>query len=243
MCTIVLAHDVVEGVPLLLGANRDERFDRPAAPPERIDNGSIQLVAPRDLEAGGTWLGINEAGVLAAITNRFGANFGGDRRSRGELVFRALEHDTASEAAEDLARLDPTDYNGFHLVIASADDTRLVWGDGQRMVSSRLPRGAITVLTERSLGAARNERKRRVKRQVSQLALREELGVQTLEQLLAERDDGSMDATCVVMNGINYGTRSSTIVGLGEAPLMHFADGPPCETPYDDRSDLLVDLF
>jgi uncharacterized protein with NRDE domain len=243
MCTIILAHDVVDGAPVFLGANRDEQLGRPAAPPKQFNDRALRVVAPQDLKAGGTWLGVNEAGLLVAITNRFGAFFGGDRRSRGDLVFQALEHDTPRAAAEAIAALDATDYNGFHLILASQDQAQLVWGDGELMSRSELPRGGVSVLTERSLGAARNQRKRRVKREVEALASRGELEVATLEQLLAKRDDGNMDATCVVMDGIDYGTRSSTIVGLGEHPLLRFADGRPCDTPFEDRSELLAELF
>ncbi|MGM0556881.1 MAG: NRDE family protein [Myxococcota bacterium] len=243
MCTIILAHNVVDGAPVFLGSNRDEQLGRPAAPPKEFNDRALRVVAPQDLEAGGTWLGINEAGVLVAITNRFGAFFGSDRRSRGELVFKALEYDTPHAAAEAIGALDATDYNGFHLVIASPEQARLVWGDGELMCRSELPSGGISVVTERSLGAARNDRKRRVKREVEELARHHELDGPALEQLLSKRDDGSMDATCVVMDGLDYGTRSSTIVGLGGRPLLRYADGRPCDTPFEDRSDLLVELF
>lgn len=243
MCTIILAHGVVDGMPLLFGANRDERYSRPSAPPELVNDRDLNVVAPRDLEAGGTWLGVNEAGVLAAITNRFGAHLGADRRSRGELVFQALEHPTVEEAGRAIASLDARDFNGFHLVLASVDDARVVWGDGRTMTDSALPRGGVTVLTERSLGAARNQRKRRVKRRVDELSDAQKLGPDVLERLLSECDDGSMDATCVKMDEINYGTRSSSIIALGSSPLFRYADGPPCNLAYDDRSELLANFF
>jgi uncharacterized protein with NRDE domain len=243
MCTIILAHDVVDGVPVMFGANRDEHFERPAEAPRLHNDRPLRVVAPRDLKAGGTWLGVNEAGVLAAITNRFGAVFADERRSRGELVFEALAHDTAVAAADAIAALDATDYNGFHLAVATPDEMRLVWGDGERMSQSVLPKGAVSVLTERSLGASRNERKRRVKRKVEELVAHGELSSDALEELLSECDDGSIDATCVSMRDIKYGTRSSTIMGLGGEPFLRFTDGPPCETGYSDHSGLLTELF
>lgn len=243
MCTIILAHNVNDDAPLLLGANRDERYGRPAAPPKVFNDRALRVLAPQDLEAGGTWLGINEAGVLAAITNRFGAQFPDERRSRGELVFRALEQDSVDAATDVIAELDPTDYNGFHLVVASSDAARIVWGDGERMCASSLPTTGVTVVTERSFGAARNRRKRRVSREVDELIREGRLDVHALADVLSSRPEGGMDDTCVVMDEIEYGTRCATILSCGTNSSMFFADGPPCSTEFKDESELLRSLF
>ncbi|HCH64286.1 MAG TPA: hypothetical protein DFR83_15890, partial [Deltaproteobacteria bacterium] len=58
MCTVVLLKDVVEGMPVLLAANRDEFFDRPAAGPGMLDP-ALGIVGGRDLQAGGTWLAVS----------------------------------------------------------------------------------------------------------------------------------------------------------------------------------------
>ena len=68
MCTLVLAAGVFPGASLVIVANRDELLDRPSSPPLRWSEG---FVAPRDDLAGGTWLGINAAGVFVGITNRW----------------------------------------------------------------------------------------------------------------------------------------------------------------------------
>ena len=75
VCTLVVAWRVFETAPVCVAANRDESFDRPAAPPS-VREGDPAVLAPRDERAGGTWLGYNEAGVLAAITNRWAAGDG-----------------------------------------------------------------------------------------------------------------------------------------------------------------------
>ena len=73
MCTLILLDRVVPGVPVVVAANRDEFYARPAAPPAlfRSDEaGRASFVAPQDLEAGGTWMGVNEHGLFAGLTNR-----------------------------------------------------------------------------------------------------------------------------------------------------------------------------
>ncbi|MGH7927508.1 MAG: NRDE family protein, partial [Candidatus Binatia bacterium] len=69
MCTLALFFDVFDGYPLLVAANRDERYDRPAMPPGLIA-ANPRIMAGKDLRAGGTWLGVNEHGLLVGILNR-----------------------------------------------------------------------------------------------------------------------------------------------------------------------------
>ncbi|ELK45622.1 hypothetical protein D320_21146, partial [Haloferax sp. BAB-2207] len=72
MCTLILAWQVFEDAPVVVAANRDEQLGRPAEPPRRWENGDgPAIVAPRDAEAGGTWVGYNDAGVFVGITNRW----------------------------------------------------------------------------------------------------------------------------------------------------------------------------
>src|SRR5512145_1458577 len=86
--------------PLLVAANRDEQYDRPSAPPQVLGE-EPKIIAGRDLRAGGTWLGINEHGVLAALLNRrvnSGTVSFPDARSRGLLSLDLLAHSSAAES-------------------------------------------------------------------------------------------------------------------------------------------------
>ncbi len=121
MCFLLLHHRARPGWPLVLLANRDEYFDHPFDGPALRDD-EHGIVAPRDLRAGGTWLGMNRHGVVAAITNRGGRSPDGVR-SRGQLVQDALRHTRAVEgvawAREHLAE---TAYAGFNLLLADRSD-------------------------------------------------------------------------------------------------------------------------
>ena len=70
MCTLIALHRCVPGLPLVIAANRDEFFERPASGPALRDTATGPIIAPVDRRAGGTWLGLNPAGVFAAVTNR-----------------------------------------------------------------------------------------------------------------------------------------------------------------------------
>ncbi|QDG52864.1 NRDE family protein [Persicimonas caeni] len=241
MCTVILAYRLLDDAPILLGANRDEHLARPSEPPRVRADGALQTVAPKDLKAGGTWLGLNERGVLVAITNRFGKPADPSRRSRGELVSMALEASSAHEAAGAIAKLSAHDYNGFHLLCVDREGAYLVWSDGEILSRSELASGLL-VLTERSLGAAANARKERVLAECRALLDAGELDESALQDVLSQCNDGSIDATCVRIPSIDYGTRSSTIVRLGDTDRLLHADGPPCSTPYEDLTVLLEGL-
>jgi hypothetical protein len=109
--------------PVLVGANRDEMIDRPWQPPARHWPDRPEVVAGLDELAGGSWLGINDFGVVAGVLNRHGSlGPAAGQRSRGELVLEALDHADARAAAEALAAVEPRAYRTFNLVVADNRD-------------------------------------------------------------------------------------------------------------------------
>lgn len=126
MCTLVLLRRPGAGWPLLLAANRDEALSRPWRPPGRHWPDRAEVVAGQDELAGGTWLGVNDHGVVAAVLNRVGSlGPAAGKRSRGELVLDALDFEDAASAAVALAELDPDAYRPFNLIIA--DSVNAYW--------------------------------------------------------------------------------------------------------------------
>src|SRR5213078_3974054 len=123
MCTLVILRRPEHDWPVIIGANRDEMIDRPAKPPGRHWPDRTEVVAGLDLLAGGSWLGVNDWGVAAAILNRHDS-LGPARgqRSRGELVLEALDHADAVAAAEALTHLNPAAYRSFNLIVADNRD-------------------------------------------------------------------------------------------------------------------------
>lgn len=154
MCTLIVLHRCVRGRPLVVAANRDEFFARPAEGPAIRSARSGRILAPRDLEAGGTWVGLSEKGVFAGLTNLRpladgfasipgGATLGGNAgtsatmalRSRGEVVMAALEARSAAEAADALSELPRGAYNPFQLLVADAKSAALlVYRDAPRVL-------------------------------------------------------------------------------------------------------------
>ena len=107
---------------MLIAANRDEMLSRSWQAPGRHWSERPEVVAGLDVEAGGSWLGINDHGVVAAVLNRVGS-LGAEagKRSRGELVLEALDHAEAARAAEALAAINPHAYRSFNLIVADCE--------------------------------------------------------------------------------------------------------------------------
>ncbi|MBN8441800.1 MAG: NRDE family protein [Thauera sp.] len=121
MCLIALAWRTHPDFPLVVVANRDEYLDRPAVPAHWWQDAN-DLLAGRDLEAGGTWMGVTRSGRFAALTNyRDPSRRHTAAPSRGKLVRDALEsrRDTAS-TLHDIAA-DSTRYAGFNLLVSDGD--------------------------------------------------------------------------------------------------------------------------
>lgn len=201
-------------------------------------------MAPTDLRAGGTWLGVNRFGVFAGITNRATAQPDPSRRSRGMLVIEALQAETAADAARAFERLPASAYNGFNLFVSDSRNAYCIVYDRSAAVTaldpgvhvvgnadpddSRVPK--IARLQEEAAHATRVSAERLLE-EFAGICRSHEPGTNPLEQ------------TCIHTEA--YGTRSSTLLRLGdssESDALLYADGSPCRTPYEDLTPLLHEL-
>lgn len=121
MCVILFAIGAHPGFPLIVAANRDESYARPAAPAAFWQD-HPKICAGRDLLQGGTWLGITSDGRFAALTNyRQLPRMGPGPRSRGELTLDYLRG--SEDAVKYLSRVSERDaeYNGYSLIAGTTD--------------------------------------------------------------------------------------------------------------------------
>lgn len=143
MCTVLVSLRPDDRWPLVVGADRDERLDRAFDPPGRWWPEAPGVLAGRDRLGGGSWLGVNDDGVVATIVNglhEIGPSPG--KASRGELVLRALRERDAASAAGALAALDPGRYRGFTVLVADRDALYVVRNAAGRIAAERLEPGA-----------------------------------------------------------------------------------------------------
>ena len=121
MCLILVAWQAHPDYPLVVAANRDEFFARPAAAADWWKD-DLAIFAGRDLEAGGTWLGLSRNGRFAGLTNfRDPERHRTGTPSRGALVAEFLRSDqTTAEALAGL-RQDGPRYNAFNLFVSDGE--------------------------------------------------------------------------------------------------------------------------
>lgn len=121
MCLVLLALDTHPDYALMLAANRDEFYDRPTARAAFWEE-DPGVLAGRDLRAGGTWLGIDRRGRIAAVTNyRQGQREQAASCSRGHLVSDYLTGPLDGRAHLERVRHQADRYNGFNLIAGNAD--------------------------------------------------------------------------------------------------------------------------
>ncbi len=250
MCTLTLAWQVFPDAPVVVAANRDESYGRPSLPPAKVEDDPA-VVAPLDEQAGGTWIGYNESGLFAGITNRWVTGLAGER-SRGLLVRDVLRESTAEDAARLVENaVDDHEYEGFNFVVADENAAFLLAWDGHLNVRQYEPgvHVVVNVGTDDSffvpperpdVGRRQAENARRVRE-----ALRPEPSeadsswLDRAAAVLGDHDYG------VCIHGDGFGTKSSSLIVLrpresgGVEATYEFADGPPCETSYRPIEDQL----
>ena len=118
MCLIIVGWRVHPDYPLVVAANRDEFYARPTAPLSRWPD-APEIMGGLDLEAGGTWLGISEAGRFAAITNVREPGMAAGDLSRGALTRNFLQ--SCLSALDYASTIDGRRYSGFNLLMADGE--------------------------------------------------------------------------------------------------------------------------
>lgn len=244
MCTLIVSFREHDAYPVLVAANRDESLTRPARGPSRWEG--LPFVAPRDDQAGGSWLGLTTGGMFVGVTNRFMAPKHDERESRGTLVVEALKAADARSLHAQLSTLSPTRFNAFHLLYADATDAYVTWSDGDTVRQQTLAPG-LHVVTERSLGGDDRARTSLIHERWPQVSPNGALPTpEALQQLLgATRPDDPLGGVTVEAPAWNYGTRSSMVLFRARAlsgSRFFWADGRPDRTPFVERPDLIAAL-
>ena len=235
MCLILFAHQAHPDFALVLAANRDEFFARPTSAADYWKD-APGVLGGRDLEKGGTWMGVTRNGRWSAVTNyRDGTRPEPGSRSRGELVARYLAGESRAHIyAEDIART-ASAYHGFNLLAGDAASVHYVaHAEG---ISRRVEPG-IHGLSNHLLDTAWPKVERGKRRLQTILATNAADPEDTLLALLADREpaeDGllpqtgigrdwekQLSASFIVAPG--YGTRASSVLLIGTDGEVRFRE-------------------
>ncbi len=248
MCTLIILRRPKHLWPLVIAANRDEMLTRTWEPPARHWPDRPTTVAGLDQTAGGSWLGINDYGVVAGILNRTGA-LGPEKgkRSRGELVLEALEHADAKVAADAISDLDQRSYRPFNLVVA--DNRDAFWiahrnkTDHPLIEVNTIPTG-VSMLTAHDLNDGTCPRTRDFLPSF-QSSVEPDPGTDSWTdwtKLMSSKAHRQADGPTEAMNIVTdfgFGTSSSSFIAVPAAkgtdtlPIWKFASGDPSNGNYE----------
>ena len=250
MCTVVTLIRPGHEWPLILAANRDEMRDRPSKAPARHWEDREHVTAGLDVLAGGTWLGMNEHGLVACILNRvdsLGPMAG--KRSRGELPLEALDHAEARPATEALVDLDPAAYRSFNMIIA---DIHEAWwiasSDVSGEISATRMDSGISMVTAHDMNDTTSARIKHHLPRFRAAPVPDPAAGDWFawEALMADQgkaaDSDWSGAMAIEMAESGFGTVSSSLIALAAvpdegsrpAPVWRFADGMPGQSAYFD---------
>lgn len=132
MCTLTVWRDAAR---LIVTMNRDDAAARPEAAPRLWRDGDRSFAAPVDLEAGGTWIGVNRNGVVACLLNRYDRAAKGER-SRGGVVLAAMAGRDVTDAVACVEAVDHRSHGPFTCVVVSPRESQRVDWDGGQCVAT-----------------------------------------------------------------------------------------------------------
>ncbi len=241
MCLISFAINSHPKYKLILAANRDEFYDRPTAS-AHFWNSKSNILAGKDLKEGGTWLGINKDGRIAAITNyRDPKNIKLNAPSRGFLVKEFLSKNISNDEFTEGLKISGNKYNGFNLIFGTIDDLRYYSNQINKVVKLQ---SGIYGLSNHLLNTPW-PKVEKVKNYLAQ-NLNGEINIEELLELLSNEhqfDDDQLPDTGVgielerklspiFIKSDKYGTRSSTIILVDYDGNVNFT-----ERTYEDKTE------
>ncbi len=269
MCTIILLYKTLENYPLILAENRDIRPGRLETPPQRVYSGDNSIYCAIDPKSGGTWYGLNSSGVTIGLTNRH-PDPDSPTASIGRLCLEALTQPTAKEASGYLLdNFDFAKHRNTNILSADKDNAIITFCDENPYTLDLNP--GIHILTNYDFAqepVTMEEKYRmidsihRLKR-ATELTETHKLGntknrddaISTLQKILSDhevpKDNNSshfidyFKICCHSSRDFPWETKSSSIIALSkdgiEDSIYLYAGGNPCNTKYEDYSDILRD--
>jgi uncharacterized protein with NRDE domain len=235
MCLVLLGLNSHPKYQLIVAANRDEFYDRPTAPAEFWPDAPA-LLAGRDLQAGGTWLGVDRRGRFAAVTNyRQGEREPPAPRSRGLLVSEYLTGNRGTSEYMERVQGEADRYNGFNLLAGdhsallyfSNREGRIrqltpgIYGLSNHLLDTPWPKVATT---KSAFSALLNEGGSELSAELFSLLSDPEHAPDGLLPSTGISQDWERLLSAAFIVSDRYGTRSSTVVMMGRDGSIRFSE-------------------
>ncbi len=209
-------------------------MDRPWDPPGAYWPDQPDILAGRDRLAGGSWMGLNGAGVVAAVLNRPGSlGPAQGKLSRGDLPLLALTHDTAAAASRAIMALDGRDYRSFNLVMADRHGVYFIRNDDSGTMSALVLPPGLHMVTARDPDDPASARVARHLPRFRAATAPEPPDWGDWARLLAD-EAGPRDAALNVPPQDGFGTVCASLLAIPEAgsATWLFAPGRPGDAAF-----------
>ena len=248
MCLILFSWKAHSDYPLVIAANRDENYRRPTAPADFWED-EPGLLAGRDMEKGGTWMGVSVKGSFAALTNYRNPAESKRERSRGELPLQFLKGSKSPREFMKAIFLEGGEYPGFNLLTGNKEEL-YYYSNITNSVQHVQP--GIHGLSNGLLNSEWpkvSKGKMELERILSMRGLAREKLIEELFDLLTDEQgapDHQLPQTGVpiemermlsplFIKSAGYGTRCSTILLFGDKDILFVERTYNPEISYEDR--------
>ena len=228
MSLIAIQYRLVPEAPVLVAANREERYDRESTGPS-IQSGKPRVLCGLDQLAGGTWLGVNQNGLFVGVCNRRKLMPALIARSRGQLCREMLGAGSAREATDlCLEQIMSGKYKGANLVCADAEGGWVIHG-GDDVNAVELDEG-LNILGNHDLNDPRDARQLMARRLLTLQTLDSPVKFLAIASKVFARAPSPPGRPSMVIREKEVGTVSSTLISLGQKPrdaIYQYASSAP----------------
>ncbi len=239
MCTLIALLNEVNGFPVVVAQNRDNSSHLGELPPSEIW-GRQKIFAPIDVKSEGTWIGINENGIVLALTNHYQLNrahFNADM-SRGTIVLESLKNASSYKEVLNIVKIETNRHQlrYFNLFCLSSKEAHVIQWDGKIKTFPIINKRVLHYSSSYDKGEVKSIRESRLESLFAELKSGSNIGtsLNLIEQACKDHFGLSPSAKSICMHGKERRTISSSIFALSDngEVLCRYLYRQPCENEY-----------
>ncbi len=233
MCTVVAAFKHFSSFPLIIAANRDEFLNRKTDPPALV-NRNPSIFAPRDHLKSGTFMGINEWGLTAVITNLSGlVPKDNSKKSRGLILLRLLGSPSIDRLIKELRHIDLSEYNFFQILASDKEQIVHIKYDGNLKLD--VYKNGIFILSNwDAISEVSDYKHSLIMSRIDEIDKNSDSNtvLKRLTDILTTHNGKDMRFQ-ICVHTENYGTVSSFIIApYQKEPIFYYSIGPVCKNRF-----------
>lgn len=244
MSLLAVLYQLVPDAPILVAANREEKYDR-VCPIPTIQPGKPRILASIDPQSGGTCLGVNQTGMFCGLTSRRKVNEPVAPKSRSLLCREMLKAGSARKAVDlALDELHGDQYRGSNFIVADSESGWVIHaGNDINVVQLR---EGLSIVGHLDVNDHMDDRAAMARRLLTLQMLDSPVKFLAVASKVFARQPISSGRPSMVVRQPDFGTVSSTLISLGKKPrdaIYQYANGAPDQVRFEDYSPMLRDIL